>query len=93
MPSNRLIDTALSSGGEIIEPNRKNRLAPADSYLVKPGGPASRVTILQIGGKRFAYFNFFSSFAFLFSLMDFAGFFLTSFLISLDFAITNLLCA
>jgi hypothetical protein len=29
--------------------------------------------------------------AFLFSLMDFAGFFLTSFLMSLDFAIANLL--
>ena len=39
------------------------------------------------------YFDFFSCLAFLFSMMDFAGFFLTSFLASLDFAIIYLLCA
>jgi hypothetical protein len=39
-------------------------------------------------GRKLNYLNFFSSFAFLFSLMDFAGFFLTSFLASFDFAIT-----
>ena len=38
-----------------------------------------------------SYFDFFSCLAFLFSMMDFAGFFLTSFLASLDFAITNIL--
>jgi hypothetical protein len=42
--------------------------------------------------RRLVYFDFFSSLAFLFSLMDFAGFFFTSFLMSLDFAITDLLC-
>ena len=39
---------------------------------------------------KLTYFDFFSSLAFLFSLVDFAGFFLTSFLVSLDFAIINL---
>jgi hypothetical protein len=43
-------------------------------------------------GREPAYF-FFSSLAFLFSLIDFAGFFLTSFLASLDLAIIDLLCA
>lgn len=37
-----------------------------------------------------SYFDFFACLAFLFSWMDFKGFFLTSFLASLDFAITHL---
>jgi hypothetical protein len=37
----------------------------------------------------FFYFDFFSCLAFFFSLMDFAGFFLSSFLASLDFAIVS----
>jgi len=46
--------------------------------------------LLQAWG--LTYFDFFSSLAFLFSLMDLAGFFLTSFLTSLDLAITDLPC-
>jgi hypothetical protein len=42
-------------------------------------------------GWELAYLDFFSSLAFRFSLMDLAGFFLTSFLASLDFAIAVLL--
>ena len=42
--------------------------------------------------RKLTYFDFFSRLAFLFSLMDLAGFFLTSFLASLDFAITDLPC-
>jgi hypothetical protein len=41
-------------------------------------------------GRGLTYFDFFSSLAFLFSLMVFAGFFLTSFLASLGFVITYL---
>lgn len=39
---------------------------------------------------KLTYLDFRSSLAFFFSLMDFDGFFLTSFLASLDFAIINL---
>ena len=41
--------------------------------------------------RELTYFDLFSNLAFLFSLMDLAGFFLTSFLASLDFAIMGLL--
>ena len=42
-------------------------------------------------GRKLIYLDFLSSFALRFSLMDFDGFFLESFLASLDFAIADLL--
>ena len=45
---------------------------------------------LPTNWKKFTYVDFRSSLAFFFSLIDFAGFFLASFLMFLDFAITDL---
>jgi hypothetical protein len=60
----------------------------SSAAIIPPGRESQRESH---SGYLFAYFDFFSNLAFLFSMMDFAGFFLTSFLMSLDFAIANLL--